>query len=349
MNRCETSDSNNTKQKQKMEIKSITKQSIEALGDFLEYKEIKRVFSSLFSTNEKGFKELGAMLATIISLTTVIYWMIKTAYFALLTGKAYYYGFNWSDVYINSNFVHEIALSSFLILLLGILTILFLNIWIPKLNIIYKIFCTILLWGIEIAVSLLIISWDLYGFRINNFFEEIRGYTNQERILLGIVLIFFVVELNYYGIVISIITYRKQKRDNEIAIHNEKISNNGNIKHKILILIIISIVFITLIWLWGYFNEMTRTNYKIIEGSNSSNTVLNEQNVTGSKIECLGYVVILENENSYLCNKILCNKETKEWEIHTNSQIFIKKDSIEVLKIYNIHMNKCMWENEDLE
>ena len=41
-----------------MEIKSITKQSIEALGDFLEYKEIKRVFSSLFSTNEKGFKEL---------------------------------------------------------------------------------------------------------------------------------------------------------------------------------------------------------------------------------------------------------------------------------------------------
>ena len=53
MNRCETSDSNNTKQKQKMEIKSITKQSIEALGDFLEYKEIKRVFSSLFSTNEK--------------------------------------------------------------------------------------------------------------------------------------------------------------------------------------------------------------------------------------------------------------------------------------------------------
>ena len=57
MNRCETSDSNNTKQKQKMEIKSITKQSIEALGDFLEYKEIKRVFSSLFSTNEKGFKE----------------------------------------------------------------------------------------------------------------------------------------------------------------------------------------------------------------------------------------------------------------------------------------------------
>jgi heme/copper-type cytochrome/quinol oxidase subunit 2 len=113
------------------------------------------------------------------------------------------------------------------------------------------------LWGIEIAVSLLIISWDLYGFRINNFFEEIRGYTNQERILLGIVLIFFVVELNYYGIVISIITYRKQKRDNEIAIHNEKISNNGNIKHKILILIIISIVFITLIWLWGYFNEMT--------------------------------------------------------------------------------------------
>ena len=104
MNRCETSDSNNTKQKQKMEIKSITKQSIEALGDFLEYKEIKRVFSSLFSTNEKGFKELGAMLATIISLTTVIYWMIKTAYFALLTGKAYYYGFNWSDVYINSNF-----------------------------------------------------------------------------------------------------------------------------------------------------------------------------------------------------------------------------------------------------
>ena len=99
MNRCETSDSNNTKQKQKMEIKSITKQSIEALGDFLEYKEIKRVFSSLFSTNEKGFKELGAMLATIISLTTVIYWMIKTAYFALLTGKAYYYGFNWSDVW----------------------------------------------------------------------------------------------------------------------------------------------------------------------------------------------------------------------------------------------------------
>ena len=52
MNRCETSDSNNTKQKQKMEIKSITKQSIEALGDFLEYKEIKRVFSSLFSLKQ---------------------------------------------------------------------------------------------------------------------------------------------------------------------------------------------------------------------------------------------------------------------------------------------------------
>lgn len=320
-----------------MKNKDIEK-AIVLLKNFIEYEEIKKIFNSLFCTNtnekvysplthkytnKKDNKELEAKTAAIASLGTLTYYYIKAVYFSLLVGKAHYYGFKWSDVYVNADFVYEIALCSFIVLILGFITIIFLAIWFSKCSIFFKLVKTALLCISEKGVVLLLVILDLHGLKISSAINEVKTYGVKEWIVLVAVLGVLALELNYYGIVIAIMNRNNEKKNSEVKSCKKGNPSNKNGKSRILILVGIGIVFLFLSAIWGSLNELTTTTYKTIE-----------EIVDGQKVS-EKYVIILENQDYYICNKI-----TKEGAIDTNLQVYFKRDNMKVKKIFNQHMDK---------
>lgn len=309
-------------------FKSNTEQSIEILKEFLGYNEILEFFGSFFSEEGKKSEKskIGEKIATIISVITIIYWVIGAVYFSYLAGGAYYYNIRWNYIYINENFAYQIFQYSAFVLVMGVLTIMFMNIWVSNSSSpIKKVTRSMILWLGECLIVFSIVSINVYGLQYAKVLEDIEKYTCIEWIALVLILLFFIVAVHYFGIVALIAKWKKnRKKENKSKKRKAKNKSKSNISF----IFLICVIYVVFAWLGGWFGEVVRTDYRIIKCSVSENEDIEDEYIIDKDGEWLEYVVLMENQDYYVCKRL-----TKDELIDTNSQILLEKDNVVVRNV----------------
>lgn len=317
-------------------VKTNTGKSIDILKNTLGYNEIRTYFISFYSKKNKKRKpsNVSEKLAIVISTLTILYWGLKTVYFSYLAGGACYYNVSWNDIYVNQNFTCQFVLYLTSILIIGFFTILFMNIWVSDSFIFLKVIKSVFLWLIEGGVILLIAIVKVYAFDVNKIINEMCEYKKIEWINIVIVLFFTVVGLNYFGIVALGANKREERKNRKNIKKKSCCKNKRKSKDKLWLVVIIYVIFIGIVWFYGWVKEVTQTNYKIIKYGISQNGYTNDKYVIETDEEYPEYVVIMENQDYYICERV-----KKDLVIDTSSQILIEKNNVEVKKVTK-HYNK---------
>ncbi len=312
-------------------VKTNTEQSVEILKEVLGYNEILGFFGSFFSEESKKSKKskIGEKIATIISVVTMIYWVIGAVYFSYLSGRAYYYNIGWNYIYVNENFAYQIFQYSALALVMGVLTIVFMNIWISNsFSPIKKIKKSIALWIKEGIVVLFIASINVYGGKFYKVIEDIPKCTCIEWINLGTALLFLIVAVHYFGFVALVAKWREDRKNEDKGKNKGKEVKIKKSKSNMFFVVLMCVIFVGLAWVYGWFGEVVRTEYRVIKCGISENEDVNDEYIIDANGKCLVYVVVMENQDYYVCKRL-----TKDVLIDVNSQILLEKDNVEVRNV----------------
>ena len=311
--------------------------TVELLRENIGYNEFTSFFESFLGKKNKNVEK---KIATIVSISTFFFWLCKVISFSYLSGINCYYGISNKYICINDNNL-EYQIFQYIsgVLIIGFLTIIFMNIWLEHTEIKKKIAKTIGLTLLEISVVYVGLEVYTYGLHPMKIINEMLNYTKFEIISLIIMLIFMWFAVHYFGI-ISLILYgiRKNKIDKNV----KKQENNEYkkirkplLKNNIEVMIIFSVSLVFFAWIYGMLNEMFRTEYNIIEYSSFDEENTDEKYIfQNDDKRYVAYVVISDMGDYFLCKRI-----TNKYDIKCNGQSFIKKEGTETIKIRK-HLNK---------
>lgn len=312
--------------------------AIELLKDSIGYNEFVKFYESF---SEKKNKSIEKKIAAIVSIGTLFFWLCKAIYFSYLSGVNFYYGISNEYIHINDNLGYQIFQYITGVLVVGIITIVFISIWIARTSIIKKIAKSI---GMALLEMLIVFVWVClytYGFQPLKIISEIMNYSGFEKISLAVMLIWMWLAVHYYGIVIlfSNRTTKKHKtfggdKGKNKNVHKKK-ERKPLLKSNIARMVVLSAFFAVGAWIYGGINEMLRTEYNIIVCSSFDEENTDEEYIfEDDDKRYVAYMVICDTNDYFLCKRL-----TNEYTIKSNGQSFIKKEGIEVIKVRE-HFNK---------
>lgn len=325
----ETND-NNTEEKLDEQLPT---KAIELLKDSLGYNEFIKFYESF---SGKKNKDIEKKIAAIVSVSTIFFWLCKAIYYSYLSGINCYYGISNEYIHINDNLGYQIFQYITGVLIVGIITIVFMDIWLSRACVMKKIVKSIGLALIEMLVVYMGAGLYTYGFQPMKIIREMKNYSGVEISSLIVTLICTWLAVHYYGIVTLILnrTTNKHKICRKDG-HKKKERKSVLLKNNILMMFAVSVFLAVGAWIYGGINEMLRTEYDIIVCSSFDEENTDEEYVFENDDKSyVAYVVICDTNDYFLCKRL-----TNKYAIKSNGQSFIKKEGTEIIRVSE-HFNK---------
>lgn len=304
----------------------LPNKAIELLKDSIGYNELAKFYESLFGKKNKGIEK---KIAASVSVITLFFWLCKAIYFAYLSGVNCYYGVPSKYIFIDDNLEYQIFLYIIGVLIVGILTIKFMNIWLASIGVIKKVIKSIGLALTEMLVVYIVACLYTYGFQPMKVINEIKNYSELEIMKIIITFICMWIIVHCYGIATLVSNRTTQKHKICVKDGNKKKERRSVLlKSNILIMIVVSVSLVVGAWIYGWTNEMFRIEYNIVVCSSFDEENTDEEYIfeKNDKIYT-AYVVISDTNDWFLCKRI-SNKYTI-----SNGHCFIKKEGTEVFRL----------------
>lgn len=311
--------------------------AIELLKDSIGYNEFEKFYESVFEKKNRKDKDIEKRIAAIVSVGTLFFWLCKAIYFSYLSGVNGYYGIANKYIYVNENLGYQIFQYITVVLIVGIITIVFMNIWLEQSSVKKKIIKSI---GQALLEMIFFLGWTFlytYGFQPKKVINEIINYSRFEKISLAVLLIGMWLVVHYYGIAI-LFSHRKRTTKKQ-KIFGGDIDKNKNVQKKkerkpllksnVGIMVVLSAFLAVGAWIFGGVNEMLRTEYDIIVCSTFDEENTDEEYILENDGKrYVAYVVITDTSDYFLCKRL-----TNKYTISSNGQSFIKKEGAEIIKV----------------
>lgn len=309
--------------------------AIELLKDNIGYNEFVKFYELFLGKNNKG---IDKKIAAILSVSTLFFWICKVIYFSYLSGVNCYYGISNQYIHINDNLGYQVCQFIVVTLIVGKITIVFMNIWLKQTSKKIKIGKSIGLALLEALIFFVGVCLNTYGLQYKKIINEIKNYSILDVYGLIIMLICLWIVVHYYAIVI-LISYKKnrnvKKVNHEYKRKHKKKESDTLLKANIVLIFRFSFFLFIGAWIYGNVNEMLRTDYNVIMCSSFDEKNTNEDYIFENDDKKFIAYVVISDENDYL----LCKRLTNKYTIKSNGISFIKREGAEIVKVKK-HFNK---------